>query len=115
MSTVEPGLETTVEEEIDHDSAHEAAQHREILYIKVAAALFVLTGLEVYSSYAHWLGDAFIPILLSLMAVKFGLVVLFFMHLRYDAKIFGRMFWAGLITAVVVYVSALATFHFFAT
>ena len=67
----------------------------DLLYLKVAAALFVLTGMEVYASYAEWLGGAFLPLLLILMAIKFVLVVLFFMHLKFDAKIFGRLFWAG--------------------
>ena len=49
------------------------------------------------------------------MAVKFLLVVLFFMHLKFDAKIFGRLFWAGFFLAVSVYAAALTTFKFFAT
>ena len=115
MSTVEPPPveEEIVEPDVDHDSSHFADGPPDILYLKVAAALFVLTGLEVYSSYAGWLGNAFIPVLLILMAVKFILVVLFFMHLKFDAKIFGRLFWAGFFLAVGVYVAALATFEFF--
>jgi cytochrome c oxidase subunit 4 len=127
MSDVDPPVSTIeqpsaavgpvepIEPEVDHDSAHEAEHPRDVLYIKVAAALFVLTGLEVYTSYAHWLGGAFLPILLTLMAIKFVLVVLFFMHLKFDAKIFGRLFWAGFFLAVAVYSVALATFHFFAS
>jgi cytochrome c oxidase subunit IV len=115
MSTVEQPVESGVEPAVDFDSAHEAEHPRDILYIKVAAALFVLTGLEVYSSYAEWLGAAFLPVLLILMAIKFLLVVLFFMHLKFDAKIFGRLFWAGFFLAVGVYVTALATFKFFLT
>jgi len=119
-AAVEPAVEPVgpvepIEPEIDHDSAHEAEHPRDVLYIKVAAALFVLTGLEVYTSYAHWLGGAFLPILLTLMAIKFVLVVLFFMHLKFDAKIFGRLFWTGFFLAVAVYSVALATFHFFAS
>jgi cytochrome c oxidase subunit 4 len=52
-------------------------------------------------------------VLLILMAIKFVLVVLFFMHLKFDAKIFGRLFWAGFFLAVGVYCTALATFKFF--
>jgi cytochrome c oxidase subunit IV len=106
---------TFLEPDVDHDSAHEAEHSRDALYVKVALALFVLTGMEVYSTYADWLGGAFLPILLTLMAVKFVLVVLFFMHLKFDAKIFGRLFWAGFFLAVAVYGTALATFHFFAS
>jgi cytochrome c oxidase subunit 4 len=115
MSTVEHPIESGLEPVVDHDSAHEAEHPRDVLYLKVAAALFVLTGLEVYSSYADWLGSAFIPLLLIMMAVKFLLVVLFFMHLKFDAKIFGKLFWAGFFLAVSVYVAALCTFKFFAT
>ena len=108
---VEPGLEP----DVDHDSSHFHDGPPDGLYLKVAAALFVLTGLEVYSSYAEWLGGAFLPVLLILMGIKFLLVVLFFMHLKFDAKIFGRLFWAGFFLAVAVYCTALATFHFFAS
>jgi cytochrome c oxidase subunit 4 len=114
VSTFEEAAVEPVEPPIDFDSAHEAEHPRDVLYLKVAAALFVLTGMEIYTSYASWLGDAFLPILLTLMAVKFVLVVLFFMHLKFDAKIFGRLFWTGFFLAVVVYSAALATFHFFA-
>jgi cytochrome c oxidase subunit 4 len=114
MSTVEHPVEPDLELPVDHDSAHEAEHPRDALYLKVAAALFVLTGLEVYSTYAEWLGAAFIPLLLTMMAVKFVLVVLFFMHLKFDAKIFGRLFWTGFFLAVFVYAAALTTFKFFA-
>jgi cytochrome c oxidase subunit 4 len=117
MSTVDhpidPRLKPEEEVEVDFDSAHEADHPRDVLYIKVAAALFVLTGMEVYTSYAGWMGSLFLPVLLILMAVKFVLVVLFFMHLKFDAAIFGRLFWSGFFLAVLVYVAALSTFHFF--
>jgi hypothetical protein len=34
------------------------------------------------------------------------------MHLRFDSKLFGRVFWSGLILAVAVYVGALTSFEF---
>ncbi len=114
MSTVDHPVEPGLEPDVDHDSSHFHDGPSDVLYIKVAAALFVLTGLEVYSSYAEWLGGAFIPVLLIMMLVKFVLVVLFFMHLRFDAKIFGRLFWTGFFLAISVYIVALATFQFFA-
>jgi cytochrome c oxidase subunit 4 len=104
---------TTVESEAEDAEAPQYSHHTDLLYVKVAAVLVTLTAMEVYTSYAHWLGHAFLPILLVLMAVKFVLVVLFFMHLRWDSKLFGNLFWAGAFLAIAVYVSALATFHFF--
>jgi cytochrome c oxidase subunit 4 len=86
----------------------------DLLYVKVAGVLVVLTALEVYASYADYLDKAFLPLMLALMSTKFLLVVLFFMHLRWDSKLFGRLFWAGALLAVAVYVGALATFEYFA-
>ena len=43
------------------------------------------------------------------------MVVLFFMHLRFDSKWFNIVFWVGIVLAVIVYSAALATFHFFAS
>jgi cytochrome c oxidase subunit 4 len=97
------------------DSDRPQYSHKmDLLYVKVAAVLVVLTAIEIYASYADFLDKAFLPLMLSLMATKFLLVVLFFMHLRWDSKLFGRMFWAGALLAVAVYVGALATFEYFA-
>ena len=95
-----------------HDS-HESHGLTDFGYVQVAVALAFITGLEVYASYSDWLGRAFLPILLVLMIVKFFSVVLFFMHLRFDSKIFSALFYAGLFLAVGVYIVALFTFHFF--
>jgi len=91
----------------------EAEARNDLVYIKVAAILAVLTGLEVAVSYSGWLGTAAIWLLLIMMVIKFFTVVLYFMHVKYDAKIFGRLFYTGLFLAVGVYVAALATFQFF--
>ena len=48
-----------------------------------------------------------------MMAIKFVMVVLFFMHLRVRLPIFGRLFWTGLILGRRVYIAALGTFNFF--
>jgi len=93
-----------------HDSSHGLT---DMGYVQVAVALAIITGLEVWASYTDWLGPAFLPILLVLMIVKFFSVVLFFMHLRFDSKIFSALFYAGLFLAVGVYIVALFTFHFF--
>jgi len=81
-------------------------------YVLIALALAVLTALEVTASYLE-LGAVFLPLLFVLMGIKFVMVVLFFMHLRFDNKIFGRLFWSGFFLAVAVYVAALATFQVF--
>ncbi len=82
-------------------------------YVKVALILALLTGLEVSLTYVH-IGSFFLPILLLLMVIKFVTVVSFFMHLRFDNKIFTWLFYSGLFLAIGVYLVMLATFQFFA-
>ena len=69
----------------------------------VAFALAVITGLEVSLTYVD-IGALFLPLLIVLMLIKFFTVVLFFMHLKFDNKLFSAMFYAGLGLAVFVYV-----------
>lgn len=81
-------------------------------YIRIAAILAAITGLEVSTYYVDF-GVLFLPALLIMMAIKFVMVVSYFMHLKFDNKIFSLLFYAGLILAVGVYAAFLATFKFF--
>lgn len=85
----------------------------DLTFIKTAAVLALLTAIEVWLSYSGLSSSIFVPLLLFVMVIKFFTVVLVFMHVKYDAKIFGRLFYMGLFLAVGVYVAALMTFHFF--
>lgn len=83
-------------------------------YVQLFVFLVVVTAVEVALSYmVDDLGALFLPLLLLLMAVKFFAVVLFFMHLKFDNRLFGLMFYMGLVLAVGVYLVALFTFRFF--
>ena len=81
-------------------------------YVRIAVILAAITGLEVATYYVDF-GALFLPSLLLMMAVKFVIVVSFFMHLKFDNKLFSWVFYAGLILALTVYAIFLATFHFF--
>jgi cytochrome c oxidase subunit 4 len=72
-----------------------------------------VTALEVYASYADWLGAFFIPSLIFMMLIKFVAVVLFFMHLRFDNRLFSILFYTGIGLALMVYIGTLLTFEFF--
>jgi cytochrome c oxidase subunit IV len=82
-------------------------------YVIVALYLAGMTAAEVGLSYFHPSFAPWLPtvLLIVLMIVKFITVVMFFMHLWFDDKMFARLFWSGLILAVVVYVAALTTFQ----
>lgn len=97
-----------------HDAAHgEHTEHSDLYYAGIAVFLAVVTGAEVVWSYYN-VPALFIPVLFAMMIIKFVVVVLFFMHLRFDSKIFGFLFWSGLVLALGVYVAALSTMKFFA-
>ena len=81
-------------------------------YIVIALILAAITVLEVSTYYVDF-GPLFLPSLLIMMVIKFVMVVSYFMHLKFDNKIFSWLFYAGLFLAIGVYVTALATFQFF--
>jgi cytochrome c oxidase subunit IV len=97
-------------EELFVAKGHHAATDKQ--YVVVALILMVMTAAEVTLSYLD-VGWIFLPALLVLMTAKFLTVVSYFMHLKFDHKIFTFLFYTGLILAVSVYAAALATFHFF--
>lgn len=71
-------------------------------YVNIAIMLAILTGLEV-STYFVDFGSIAIPLLVILMAIKFVMVASFFMHLKFDSKLFGRMLYGGLALAIILY------------
>ena len=100
---------TTVTE--THADAHEHGMS-DAGYIKIAIILAAITGLEVSTYYVNF-GPLFMPALLTMMIVKFVMVVSYFMHLKFDSKMFSFLFYTGLGLAIFVYCMALATFKFF--
>ena len=82
-------------------------------YFKVAMALSLITAIEVAIFYVNWLGYGIIPILVILSGAKFAMVAMFYMHLKYEARLFSGLFVGGLTVAIGVTFSLLALFRFF--
>ena len=82
-------------------------------YFTVAVILAALTAIEVAVFYANWLGYGIIPVLTILSLIKFALVGMFYMHLRYDARLFTVLFVAGLALAAAVVFALITLFRFF--
>jgi cytochrome c oxidase subunit IV len=98
---------------VEH-GAHQGEHWSDLKFVYLALALAVITAIEVALSYmVDDLGPVFLPALLILMFIKFFSVVSYFMHLKFDHRLFSLMFYMGLILAVVVYSIALFTFKFF--
>lgn len=92
--------------------AHEEHGMSNAGYVKVALILAAITALEVSTYYVDF-GPLFMPSLMAMMVVKFVMVVSYFMHLKFDKRVFSVMFYAGLFLAIFVYAAALSTFKFF--
>jgi cytochrome c oxidase subunit IV len=101
----------------DHDAASAvhapAAEHAHAstgTYLKVAAILCVVTAFEYAALFIRRLTPILVPLLLTMSAAKFALVVLFFMHLRYDSRALWVIFGGGLVLATGLALS-LITLH----
>ena len=81
-------------------------------YVRIFLILLVLTAIEVAAVYQH-LGKWLIPVLFILAATKFALVVLWFMHLKFDDRRFSRFFLMGLAGAATLYLIVLISFRVF--
>jgi cytochrome c oxidase subunit 4 len=84
---------------------HEQAEHAHPsnrTYVIVAAILGVITAVEVAVFYLDALKPVLVPILLTLSAAKFTMVVGFFMHLKFDARLYRTLFIGPLVVAIAV-------------
>ena len=80
-------------------------------YWKIAAFLAVLTAIEVslfYIDHALELGVFNALALLSLSAIKFVVVVGWFMHVRFERPLISRFFTAGFVLACALYLVVLS-------
>ena len=78
----------------DHQAAH-GDHPTAATYFKVGIVLTAITVAEVWAYYVPSLvamRGLFISLLLILSAVKFFTVVMFYMHLKYDHKLFRFLF-----------------------
>jgi cytochrome c oxidase subunit 4 len=79
-------------------------------YVAVAVVLFIITAIEVAIYYVTALESLLVPMLIFFSFMKFVLVVLWFMHLKFDSRLFKRLFITGLILAFFVFGVVLSIF-----
>ncbi len=103
---------------MSHDSstAHVEGEHDHptwSTYWKVALILTIITAVEVWAYYipSFVASKAFVPSLLIMSAVKFAIVVMFYMHLKYDHKLFRALFTGPLIIAGITIIALVALLH----
>ena len=79
-------------------------------YVLIGVILTVITAIEVAIFYIPALAGILVPALLVLSATKFVIVVMFYMHLRYDSRIFSRVFFGPMLLAFVVVIGLILLF-----
>ena len=100
-----------------HDQKHAAHAHPSgATYLKVAVILTLITVVEVWAYYIPALvaSPLFNPSLIVMSAAKFAIVVLFYMHLKYDHRLFRALFSGPLIIAGATIVALMFLFGHFA-
>jgi cytochrome c oxidase subunit 4 len=81
--------------EVTHPHDGEAGvAHGSTIYIKTLLALLVLTAVTIGASYID-LGNGNVVVALIIATLKASLVVMFFMHLRWDKPVYGIVAMAG--------------------
>src|SRR5215208_5678892 len=99
--------------EADHHAMGEVHEHPTWKQYKwVALILTLITVVEVWIYYipSFVASKLFVPSLLIMSAVKFANVVMFYMHLKYDHRLFRALFTGPLIIAVVTLISLMFLF-----
>jgi cytochrome c oxidase subunit IV len=90
--------------EHEHETEHAHPGVGQYVEIGVILALMTLLEVIIYESSDGAIPlEIAIPALIVLTILKFALVVMWFMHLRFDHPMFRRLFYIGLSLAALVY------------
>lgn len=79
-------------------------------YIIITLILAVITLVEFGLSYTDLATVPLASLLIALSAVKFGIVVALFMHLRWEARLFSQMFFFGLVLGAAILIALIMVF-----
>jgi cytochrome c oxidase subunit 4 len=73
------------------------------MYWALALVLAAITAVEVAIAYADVNKGVLFAVLIVAMLAKFGIVVGFYMHLRFDLKLYRNVFLLGLVGAFLLF------------
>lgn len=98
-----------------HGGEHGAGEHAHPsngFYWLIGAILAVVTFVEVAIFYIEAFEAVEAPLLVILSAAKVVLVVMFFMHLKMDSKVFTWVFLAGVVLATFMVAAMVVIYHY---
>ncbi len=90
------------------DGAHDDSHPGALEYVQIGVILAIITAVEVAIYYLDLDFTLLVTLLLMLSVVKFGMVVLWFMHLKFDASLFMVLFTGGLALTFAVFIVLIA-------
>lgn len=73
-------------------------------YVRIAILLGIITAIEVAIYYIPAFEGVLVPMLIALSAIKFVVVVGYFMHLKFDDKLLTGIFGAALIVSIILFI-----------
>jgi cytochrome c oxidase subunit 4 len=89
----------------EHGPKHPSAWE----YIRIGAVLAVITLGEVAIYYTGIAHNLLVTAIIVLGVLKFSLVVLWFMHLKFDNRLFSTLFLMGLVAALALFAVVVST------
>jgi cytochrome c oxidase subunit IV len=92
-----------------HEREHIEKHPGPLEYLQIGLILGVITAIEVGIYYMGLSHTLLVIALIIFSAAKFTLVVLWFMHLKFDHPLFSTMFVLGFMLAAAIFAVALAT------
>ena len=98
-----------------HQTEHTTNHPTFSQYVLIAIILFAITIVEFLliwepAGIVDHLGASKVPLLIALSAVKFAIVIMYYMHLKFDPRFFGTVFIAGLVLAFAVAIALIGLF-----
>jgi cytochrome c oxidase subunit 4 len=101
------GVEAKPEADDGHGGDH--AHPGPLEYAQIGVVLAIITAVEVALYYIDIGFTPLVLVLIVLSAAKFLFVVLWFMHLKFDNRLFSTMFAGGFVLALALFVVVLST------
>lgn len=88
----------------DHAHADAHAHPSLSAYVRIAILLAIITAVEVAIYYIPAFEGVLVPTLVALSAIKFVIVVGYFMHLKFDDALLTFIFAAALVASMLVFI-----------
>ncbi len=104
-------MQNNEQEPVEHHGSEHPSPAK---YIQIAIILTLITAFEVAIYYVEAISnEVFITIFLGMAVVKFIIVAMYYMHLKFDSRVFTLLLVAGLFLATGILITLGTLFRIF--